>query len=294
MKTNIKKDKKKYFTQETEDAIILYNKTTDPDVKSRIYEKHIHYAFWKLCQNLIHTFKFYHTEVDDIEHLQHEIIIYLLSKIHLYSHAQNIQDRLKKIIVKEFNGEYTDDFVAFVNNADKVTQQQINDFISKLNVSEECLEKLKKLTPPKAYSYFGTIAKRWLILYNKGNYSNKIKNNKIESLSQNDELIYTEYADIDLRKFIEYYIKCVESDLLTMFPKQVEQKIADAVLEIFRKKDSLAILHKKAIYSQIKEILYIGGTLDIPAPKITKVVNVMHSEFKKHYSIYLDSIDNVY
>ena len=60
---------KNYFTQETEDAIVLYNNTVDPKIKSEIYESYIHYPFFKLTENIIHTFKFYYTEVDKIEHL---------------------------------------------------------------------------------------------------------------------------------------------------------------------------------------------------------------------------------
>jgi hypothetical protein len=72
-----KKVSKNYFTQETEDAIVLYNNTLDFEVRSKIYEEKIHYAFFKLTQNIIHTFKFYYTEVDNLEHLQHEIIVFL-------------------------------------------------------------------------------------------------------------------------------------------------------------------------------------------------------------------------
>lgn len=85
VKKTRKAGNKNYFTQETENAIILYNNTLDPALKSKIYEEKIHYAFFKLTQNIIHTFKFYHTEVEDLEHLQHEIIVFLLSKIHLFN-----------------------------------------------------------------------------------------------------------------------------------------------------------------------------------------------------------------
>ena len=97
---------KNYFTQDTENAIVKYNNEPDSKVRSVIYEKEIHYAFFKLTENIIHTFKFYYTEVDDIEHLQHEVITFLLSKIHLFDPSRGA----------------------------------------------------------KAYSYFGTIAKRYLIL----------------------------------------------------------------------------------------------------------------------------------
>lgn len=74
-----------YFTQETEDAIVAYNLATDFSIKEKIYHEKIHYAFFKLTENIIHTFKFYHTEVDNIEDLQHEIIAFLLIKMHLFN-----------------------------------------------------------------------------------------------------------------------------------------------------------------------------------------------------------------
>ena len=42
----------------------------------------------KLTQNIIHRYKFYNTEVDNIEHLQHEVITFLLSKIHLFDESK--------------------------------------------------------------------------------------------------------------------------------------------------------------------------------------------------------------
>ena len=44
IKVKKKKVSKNYFTQETEDAIVLYNNTTDFAVRSKIYEDKIHYA----------------------------------------------------------------------------------------------------------------------------------------------------------------------------------------------------------------------------------------------------------
>lgn len=75
---------KKYFTQDTEDAIVEYNNSQDPAIRSRIYAERIHYPFFKLTQNVIHTFKFYYTDVENLEDLQHEVIIHLLDKIHMF------------------------------------------------------------------------------------------------------------------------------------------------------------------------------------------------------------------
>jgi ribosomal protein L10 len=51
-----KKKSKNYFTQETEDYIVKYNNLDsieDEELRSKIYEKHIHYPFFKLTQNII-------------------------------------------------------------------------------------------------------------------------------------------------------------------------------------------------------------------------------------------------
>ena len=50
-----RKKSKNYFTQETEDAIVRYNNEPDSKVRSDIYQKEIHFAFFKLTQNIIYT-----------------------------------------------------------------------------------------------------------------------------------------------------------------------------------------------------------------------------------------------
>ena len=73
-----KKSNANYFTQETEDAIVLYNSLDDPEERARLFADKIYYPFYKLAENIIHTFKFYYTDVDDIEDLKHKIITLLL------------------------------------------------------------------------------------------------------------------------------------------------------------------------------------------------------------------------
>jgi hypothetical protein len=284
---------KNYFTQETENAIVAYNLSKDFDEKNRIYDEKIHYAFFKLTQNIIHTFKFYYTEVENIEDLQHEVIIFLLSKIHLFHHSRNIQDRLNKIIQKEFKEEYTSDFIAYTSDSPIVSQHQINQFISTLNVSEKCMDKLKKITPPKAYSYFGTITKRWLILHNDNNYKKRIKSTPLVSLeedgaysyvieennSPSDKLSHNDKISL----FTDLYIEYCTNNIYTLFPKENDSKIADAVLELFRKRDNLEIFNKKALY------IYIREMVDAKTPKITKIADRLYDIFKNSYIFYLEN-----
>ena len=225
----VKKKKKgiQYFTQDTEDAIVLYNNTTDFELKSRIYNDKIHYGFFKLTENIIHTFKFYYTEVDNIEDLQHEVITFLLSKIHLFNPERGA----------------------------------------------------------KAFSYFGTIAKRYLILSNQKNYKKRIDTIGLDALEEDEEHSYSiddSSHDERLSMFIDIYIEYCTKNIYTLFPKEYDAQIADAILELFRKRENLDIFNKKALYIYIREIV------DVKTPKITKIANQLYDVFKENYVFYLE------
>lgn len=224
-----KKTKNQYFTQATEDAIVRYNNSTDPDERSRIYRNDIHYAFFKLTENIIHTFKFYYTEVDNIEHLQHEVITFLLSKIHLFDQTRGA----------------------------------------------------------KAFSYFGTIAKRYLIIENTKNYKKRVDKAPVEELYHNDkfsyDLDYNPTEKDDLSDFLDLYITYCTDNIFHLFPKEKDAKVADAILEVFRKREGLNIFNKKAIYLYIREIV------DVKTPHITRVADQLSDIFKDNYIFYLEN-----
>ena len=60
VKRKRKKKSKLYFGTPVQNAIIRYNENDNPVIKNRIYKEHIAFAFNKLAENLIHTFKFYY------------------------------------------------------------------------------------------------------------------------------------------------------------------------------------------------------------------------------------------
>jgi hypothetical protein len=76
-----------YFTQETEDAIVMYNTIDDEFQRNLIYTKKIHPAFYKLAEIMIHRFKFYNFDVSH-EDVKHEVISFLHEKITKYK-AEN-------------------------------------------------------------------------------------------------------------------------------------------------------------------------------------------------------------
>jgi hypothetical protein len=220
-----KKDRN-YFTQETEDAIIEFVKETDKSKRDRIYKDKIHYAFFKLTENLIHTYKYYYTDNHSVEELQHNAIIFLL-------------------------------------------------------------ERLEKFKPGKgkAYSYFGTIAKRYFIFNNANNYKKLQTHQDItettnEEESVQKELIVEAFVENTLSNFFDVYVKFNEQYLHKLYPKEKERQVADAVLELFRKRENLDIFNKKAFYIFIKEMVDVDTTL------ITKVIKKMKTLYVELYNQY--------
>ena len=80
-----KKSKNNYFTQETEDAIVAYNNSDDHVFRDKIFTEKIYFPLYKLAENIIHTFKFYYTDVDDLEDLKLEVVSLLVEeKLHMF------------------------------------------------------------------------------------------------------------------------------------------------------------------------------------------------------------------
>ena len=221
-----KKSKANYFTKETEEYIVKYNNSTDEEYRNKIFTEHIYFPFYKLAENIIHTFKFYYTDVELIENLKHEIVSILL---------------------------------------------------------EQKIMKFDPTNGAKAYSYFGTIVKRWLINYNNKNYK-RLKqvgsfsdieesyDNKVEERMVHDDAI-------TLGAFIDRWVIEMYDELDELFTKETEKKIADAVLTIFKTRNDIEIFRKKALYIYIREIT------DCETPLLTKVVNVLKDKFYDKYII---------
>tara|TARA_R110000765_G_scaffold79280_1_gene156046 strand:- start:1037 stop:1561 length:525 start_codon:yes stop_codon:yes gene_type:complete len=138
----------------------------------------------------------------------------------------------------------------------------------------------------KAYSYFGTIAKRYLIIQNTKNYKKKISKLGVETVDNNDKHSYNLLGaeeKSDLQKYLEAYIVFCEDSLFEIFTNPVEAKIADSILQLFKKRESLDIINKKALYIYIREMVP-----NINTPKITKVAKRLKEVFNLNYDYYLE------
>ena len=87
-----KSKKKMYFDEEVQNAIVEYN--TNPDkhsFRNKVYQEKIHYAFDKLAENIINTFKFSYFDVP-FEDVKAEVVSFLVMNIHNYKKLKNTQD----------------------------------------------------------------------------------------------------------------------------------------------------------------------------------------------------------
>lgn len=215
------KSKIDYFTVETQNAILRYRETDKISERNRIYNNEIHNAFYKLVENIIHTFKFYHTEVENMEDLKYEVISFLLQKLHLYDTSKG-----------------------------------------------------------KAYSYFGTITKRYLIAYCQRNYNKLIEKKSIENVDNEEKTIDTlimnpnNNGEIEKSDVILELVEYMESNMFNMFEKEDDIKVADALIEILKRSDHIDITNKKVLYVYIKEITNVKSTT------ITNVINKVKIVYK--------------
>jgi hypothetical protein len=219
------KEPRIYFTQDTENAIIEYLACQDMEQRNRIYNDRIEYAFYKLAENIIHTFKFYYTDTDTIEELKHEVITFLLEKLHLYNPEKG-----------------------------------------------------------KAFSYFGTIAKRYLIVYNENNYRKLQEKADVDESDDDQMQLYENDKSLENlfneNNFMNQYIKYIDTHIYKLFPKKQDAQTADAVVELFRKRETLEIFNKKALYIYIREIT------DVSTPQITKIIKKLKNIYIQLYNEY--------
>lgn len=222
-----KKSSSNYFTKETEDYIVKYNNSIDQEYRNKIFTEHIYFPFYKLCENIIHTFKFYYTDVEKIEDLKHELVAVLL---------------------------------------------------------EEKIDKFDPTNGAKAYSYFGTIVKRWLIAYNNTNYKNLKRITDFSTLQEyyEEDLEDREAEQNKLKQLVGEFIEHCYDNFEHYFSEE-DQKIAAAVLTLFENRRELEIFKKKALYIFVREMT------DCSTPQLTKVVGQLKTIFysykeKKYYS----------
>ena len=87
----------------------------------------------------------------------------------------------------------------------------------------------------------------------------------------------------EIKDFIDYLTEYIDKHMFTMFKKDKDRKVCDAINVLFKRRENLEIFNKKALYIYIREIT------DVDTPVITKVTKVLRKLYKKLYSEYAET-----
>lgn len=227
-----------YFTKETDEWVVRYCQSTDPAERNKIFQDHLYYPFYKLAENIINTFKFYHMDVDKVEDLKLDVVTMIM------------QDKLP----------------GFDPSRGK-----------------------------KAFSYFGTIIKRWLIAYSNTNYARKKRQvdakNCEDILSEKDVDLETA-PTITLASFFDNWVEDMYEQLPEMFPREEDQKIANAVLTVFSNRYNIEKINqdRKArgekeedLFKKKTFYIYIREITGCDTPYLTKIITTYREDFLGKY-----------
>lgn len=209
---------KVYFTQDTEQAIVEYNKSTDQDERDQIFRERIHAPIDKLVENIINRFKFPYID-GNFEDIKNQVVSFLVLNLHKFTEDKG-----------------------------------------------------------KAFSYFSVVAKNYLVLHNNNSYKDELRSTYLVDSSNEESFLLEEILTTkpevesshkDTSDFVELLIQYWDFNLDRIFKKKRDKEIANAVVELMKRANTIENFNKKALYVLIREMT------DNKTVHITKVINKM-------------------
>ena len=128
----------------------------------------------------------------------------------------------------------------------------------------------------RAFSYFSVIGKNYLILNNNNKYK-KMKTHDEEKVLDFKRNVLSESMQVESDEFnvqfVDQMLEYWDNNITNIFRRQKDILVADAVLELFRRRKNIENFNKKALYIMIREMT--GSNTQ----HITRVINQM----KRYY-----------
>ncbi len=130
----------------------------------------------------------------------------------------------------------------------------------------------------KAFSYFSVVAKNYLVLHNNNSYRDELRSTYIVDSSTDESYLLEEVLTTkpevesshkDTSDFVELLIQYWDFNLDRIFRKKRDKEIANAVIELMKRANTIENFNKKALYVLIREMT------NNKTVHITKVINKM-------------------
>jgi hypothetical protein len=173
-------------------------------------------------------------------------------------------DKLAENIINRFKFPYID------GSFDDVKNQVVSFLVLNLHKYTE--------NKGKAFSYFSVVAKNYLVLHNNNSYREELRSTYIMDSSAEesgvlDEVLTTkpevESSQKDTSDFVQLLIQYWDFNLDRVFKKHRDKEIANAVVELLKRANTIENFNKKALYLLIREMT------NNKTVHITKVINKM-------------------
>ena len=241
------KERKGYFYEKEENAIVQYINEKNVEEKNRIFNTILYPALTKMIESIIRRYKLFVPD-EDFEQNFNDTISYLLTKIDHFKPRITGYDLIedeKELSKYHFVTMSEEDLKSKLRDASEEDPDYIVVYFGFDDEDESNINKkyYKKETHNyKAYSYCGTVCKNYLMFKSTQYAKKKIRNTSyddvFEDLSNNvkystNETNYAEIAEklvVDVAYEIERMIENAEENLLN----ENEIKVGNALINLLR------------------------------------------------------------
>ena len=276
--TKVKSKSNWYFTQETEDAIVKYNKRLTKCCTAPIRiektkvenKKSVEVEYCEKCNKVL-TEEDWDYELGDDERGD-------LFREHIYRAFFKLSESMI----------YTYKFFYFDIPPEDVKKEVISVLCSKIYRYQQ--------GEGSAFSFFSVVAKRYLINNNNRNYKYYINHNSIDGYTekQKDFKMATVFDKMnkspdpevtsDKKEIVNRLVDFLEDNVESLFGKKRDRNIAWSIVELLKNhEDAVENYHKKALYILIRE--YSGEKTQY----ITQVLKKIGKYYRKITEDYYDN-----
>jgi len=226
------KERKGYFYEEEENAIVKYINETNQEEKNKIFNSVLYPALTKMIESIIRRYKLF---VPDEEFDQNfsDTISYLLTKINHFKPSINIYEEIKEpsedvkwsavtVSNRDFHVRADEDDPKYI----RVYWIDDTDYYNPVERTKGYYKRVEKHY--KAYSYCGTVCKNYL-MYKCSQYAKKRQRNTpydevFEEISNSERYMTNEenYSDVAIR-----LVKNVANEIEEMIENREANQLTD-------------------------------------------------------------------
>ena len=241
------KERKGYFYEKEEKAIVQYINEENAEEKNKIFNTILYPALTKMIESIIRRYKLFVPD-EDFEQNFNDTISYLLTKIDHFKPritGYDLIENEKELAKHHFVTMSEEDLKSKLRDASEEDPDYIVVYFGFDDEDESNINKkyYKKETHNyKAYSYCGTVCKNYLMFKSTQYAKKKIRNTSYDEVFEElcnsmkystSETNYTEIAEklvVDVAYEIERMIENAEENLLN----ENEIKVGNALIDLLR------------------------------------------------------------